>query len=155
MVPWRHSTSGQWQTGWITQGTKANQWQYMRWLNLLGEHMNLLLLWKNIVSGFRTCGLFPINRDVFQEEDFLPSSLSGWSSSLDAEASQPPTLEIRTTSQTPASEDFPQNKEIILSKASSSLEASTDAPTPVSLHQFPREENRSRKNRNLLFLQIH
>lgn len=125
-------------TDWLNNpGNKGKPVTIYEVAELAGRAYESAFTLKNIVSGFRTCGLFPINRDVFQEEDFLPSNLSGPSSSLDAEASQPPTLEIRTTSQTHASEDPPQNKEIILSKASSSLEASTDAPTPVSLHPFP------------------
>ena len=126
-------------TDWLNNpGNKGKPVTIYEVAELAGRAYESAFTLKNIVSGFRTCGLFPLNRDIFQEEDFLPSNLSGLILFLDAEASQPPTLEIRTpTLRTRASEDPPQNEEIILSAANSSVEAPTDAPTPESLRPFP------------------
>ena len=30
----------------------------------------------NIINGFKKCGIFPFNRDIFEEHDFAPSSVS-------------------------------------------------------------------------------
>ena len=43
----------------------------------------------SIINGFKVCGLYPLNPDIFSEEDFLPSSVTD--RPLRSEDSNPPT----------------------------------------------------------------
>ena len=64
----------------------------------------------NIINGFKVCGLYPLNPDIFSEEDFLPSSVTD--RPLTSEDNNPPTLSQGSLRSTPPKSDCTNLKSV-------------------------------------------
>jgi hypothetical protein len=103
---------------------------------------------KNIVSGFRVTGIFPVNRDVFGDDDFLPSSVTD-------RPEQSEIVDKPSCSSAPSDSTFSSG--LLPPSASSSGRPTSGAVTlksPEEVRPFPKAGERKPSNRRRVKSQI-
>ena len=88
----------------------------------------------NIQSGFRVSGIFPFDRDIFSDEEFMPSNITD----------RP--MEITETPSTPSSSNQPPVITVD-EMPPTSQNTSGDNATPESVRPFKKASPRKRKGR--------
>ena len=76
-----------WKTG--CDQILAKQLRYMKYLNLLPMLSCMASLQKNIMSAFQSTGIFPYNRDLFDETDFSPATVTDRDLPVELERNDP------------------------------------------------------------------
>lgn len=131
---------------------------------LVDRVLRLALTTGNVMAGFSATGIYPLNVDIFQEQDFLAAEFSGERQSLaEYEAqfdeddqriivfTEPPSAHEEVTTSEPASSiiasETPSRPQSSLSRASSMSRASSLASTLDEIGPVQRVEPRKKSNR--------
>lgn len=107
---------------------------------LVRDALPLAITPKNITSGFRCSGIWPLNRNIFTEDEFAPSNVTHnpIGTNLQQETVSHPQP---STSATPSTPPRPLNTEILLPAAPTKIYY-----TPEQVRPFPKADFSNQKN---------
>lgn len=105
--------------------------------NLFGKAYSKAFSMSNIVSGFRATGIWPFDRNIFNEDEFLSSYVTDRLPSLPSVGTGAQDDEVPVTSGTPPVASLPE-----VSTASTSAQV----VSPVEIRPFPKAQARKSKS---------
>ncbi|KAJ3666433.1 hypothetical protein Zmor_001875 [Zophobas morio] len=109
---------------------------------IVGNAIPLALVPNNVTSGFKVSGIYPFNRDIFSDQDFLPSYVTDRPNPNQESANLLQPVEMTTNTLSPSTSAQAESWSSTSASSASTISAIESAFSPEAIRPLPKAQER-------------